>query len=253
MIQASVIHNNILARLDAEGTDRYTFNEDTKYAINGAIDEIVTICNAAFAEKKLSPENLRELLKTKIWQANSYSRVSFDESTVGHGMWSIVAVYPKPVVNKKSLVPTSSTGNVSKFRPDVTFIGGAKPAKRLSHEQWTDGEDNAFMPGNNVLEGGLAEYAYLDAADYTSSTYPGNTDKIEITIRPDVSNEFVAIAYIKQPDYVTSTSSNIEFPKSLTELITDIALNKIAIKQGDATNLYGVTAQAINRLVNLIK
>lgn len=254
MIQASVIHNRILARLDAEGTDRYTFDQDTKYAINSAIEDFVTMLNDAFAENKLSPENLRELLKTKVWQASSFSRVSFDESEVGHSLWSIVAVYPNPTTNKTSFASTgSSTNAASKFRPDVSFIGGSRPAKRLSHEEWVDADDNFFSAGNNVASGKLSEYAYLDMSDYSSTSYPSSSDKNEITIKPSVANKFVAITYVKYPNQVSDINDLIEFPKSLTEMITEIAANKIAYKQGDNTTLFAVTAQSINRLVSLIK
>jgi hypothetical protein len=48
-------------------------------------------------------------------------------------------------------------------------------------------------------------------------------------------------------------SDTVEFPKSITELLVEITLNKIAMKQGDGTNLYGTSSQNINRLVNLVK
>jgi hypothetical protein len=252
MILASVIHSRILSKLDAEGSQRYTFDEDTKYAINSAMEELISWLNEAFGEKKLAPENLRELTKVKVWKANSYSRVSFNSAEVGHELWSIISVFPKPVVNKKSAVPAGGSDSESKFCPDVSFIGGAKPAKRLTHEQWADGENNAFMSGNSVLQGELAEYAYLDFSDYSSTTYPGNADKNEITIRPDVSNEFVAIGYLKYPNQVSAIGDSIEFPKSLTELITEIALSKIAEKQGEAPTIQ-ISTQNVNRLVSLIK
>jgi hypothetical protein len=254
MIQASVIHSRILSRLDAEGSDRYTFNEDTKYAINSAIEILVTMLNQAFAENKLAPENLRELNKTKVWQTNSFSRIAFSEAEVGHPLWSIIAVYPKCKTNKSSAIPSITPGgNNSKFRPDVTLVSSGQSAKRLTQEQWNENENNAFMAGNNLLKGDFQEFAYLDFADYTSTTYPGGTDKVEITVRPDVPNQFVAIAYLKYPNQVSEPNDLIEFPKSLTELITDLALAKIAEKQGDQTNLYSTAYQNINLLVGLIK
>ena len=253
MISCQEISNRVLSALDAENSDRYLFDQDIKPAINTSIEELVTWINQAFSENKLSPENLRELIKVKVWQANSYSRVSFNEAQVGHSMWTLLAIYPKPVVNKMSAMTTGNkTNSVSKFCPDVTFIKSIESAKRLTFEEWNENEDNAFMPGNNVLTGGKIEYGYLDAADYSSTTYTGNSDKSEWSIRPDVSNQYVALAYLKYPTPVASISDSIEFPKSLTSLVVDLCLNRIAFKQG-TQNLYTMSAQNINRLVSLIK
>lgn len=254
MILASTIHSRLLAKLDAEGSDKYTFDQDTKYAINGAMEILITLFNQAFGENKLTPENLRELNKTKIWQANTFSRIAFNEDVVGHSMWTLIAVYPKPVVTKKTAIPAmGAVPTISKFRPDITLISSGKEAKRLTQEEWNENEDNAFMQGNNILKGTLQEYAYLDFADYTSTAYPGGTDKVEITVRPSVANQFVAMAYLKYPNQVNSMEDSIEFPLSLTELITELALSKIAEKQGDGTSAAQISQQNINLLVSLIK
>jgi hypothetical protein len=254
MIQASVIHSRILSRLDAEGSDRYTFDQDTKYAINSAMEILITMFNQAFAENKLTPESLRELNIVGVWQANSFSRIAFSEAEVGHGLWSIIAVYPECETYKKvALAKAGTDDKPSSFRKDVTFVKSIKSAKRFTQEEWNENIDNAFMPGNDILKGELKEYSYLDFANYTSTSYVGGADKVEITIRPDVPNKLVAIAYLKYPNQVSAPTDTIEFPKSITELITDIALSVIAEKQGDGTNLYAVSERSINLLVSLIK
>lgn len=252
-VVAQTIHDRILSELDAEGSDRYTFAQDTKHAINSAIDILVSLFNEAFAENKLTPESLRELNFTKVWQANSYSRVAFNSSEVGHSMWSLIAVYPKPKVNKATVViPNTKSNSVSKFLPAVSFVSG-RSAKRLSQEEWGDNEKNAFMAGNSILAGDLVEYGYQDFSDYSSTSYPSSTDKKEITIRPDIPNSLVAISYLKYPNRVVTLSDSIEFPESLTELLVEIALNKISVKQNNGTNLYGVTAQNVSRLASLMR
>lgn len=252
-ISVQEINNRCLAKLDAEGSDRYTFDQDIKHAINGTIEEIVTWFNSAFATKKLTPESLRELVKVRVWQTNKFSRVSFDSHVVGDLLWTIVAIYPEIKTNKSSTsASTPSTDAESKFRPEITFVSSLKSAKRLTHEEWNQNSQNAFMPGNSILKGSLSEYGYLDFANYTSTSYV-KTDKTEIQIRPDVPNKLIAIAYLKYPSPVSSINDTIEFPSSLTELITEIALNKISVKQGDQTNLFGITSQNINRLISLIR
>lgn len=251
-ILVQTIVERMASKLDAEGNDRYTFDQDYKPAINGAIENLVSIMNAAFAQKKLSPENLRELTKVKVWQANSYSRISIKKSDIGHAVWSVVGVYPKPKVNKRPTKLQSSDESESFFRPDISFIDSDYSADRLTLEEWNQNKSNAFLSGNILLSGGLSEYAYLDMADYSSSSYTGLPDKIEITIRPYVPNELVAIAYIKTPDSITQQSGSVEFPESMTEMIVDLSLSHIAYKQGDGTSLFQVTDRNIQRLVALM-
>lgn len=253
MISVQQINDRVLSSLDSEGSDRYLFDQDIKPSLNGAIEILVTWINQAFAENKLSAENLRELLHVGVWQANSYSRVAFNSQEVGKNLWSVLGIYPKPTVNKKSVViPATTDNSASRYRPDLSFVKSSQSAKRLTFEEWNENEDNAFMSGNTILSGSLAEYAYLDAANYSSTTYPSSTDKIEWTIRPDIPNQLVAIAYLKYPTPVNLITDTIEFPLSLTDLIVELTLNKIGYKQG-TQSVYVATAQNIAKLVSLIK
>lgn len=253
-ILVQTIHNRVLADLDAEGSDRYTFNEDIKHALNAAQETLVTLFNAAFAGNKLTPENLRELTYTKVWRANAFSRVAFNPTDVGHQLWSIIAVHPKPKVNKAvAMAVGANTNTVSKFLPDVSYVSATGICKRLSGEQWNDSEKNVFMAGNGILKGELVEYGYLDFSNYTSSSYTGSTDKMEIQIRPDVPNSLVAMTYLKRPTTVSLITDSVEFPESLTELIVEMVCNKLAIKQNNGTNLFGVSARNVDRLVSAIK
>lgn len=253
MISVQQINDRVLSALDSENSDRYLFDQDIKPSLNGALEILVTWINQAFAENKLSAENLRELLHVGVWQANSYSRVAFNGQDVGHNLWSLLAIYPKPVVTSRNVVVPSTTNNsISKYRPDLSFVKSVQSAKRLTFEEWNENVDNAFMPGNSTLSGSLAEYAYLDAANYSSTSYPSSTDKAEWTIRPDIPNQLVAIAYLKYPTPVGQITDTIEFPLSLTDLIVELTLNKIGYKQG-TQSVYVATAQNIAKLVSLIK
>lgn len=248
------IVDQMSAELDSEGSERYLFDQDFKPAINSAIDMVVDIFNEAFAENKLSPEQLRELTKVKIWQASGYSRIAYNEADTGHSLWTIVAVYPDPIVNKSAISGGSGADkSVSSFRGDVSFVSSLQSAKRLTLEQWNENQNNPFMPGNSVLFDGLKEYAYLDFADYSSSSYTGNDGLPEITIRPDVSGKLVAMAYLKVPDKINVIGDSVEFPASLLRMIVDIALNYISVKQGDAATLFQISTLNINKLVSLMK
>jgi hypothetical protein len=248
------IVDQMKSSLDSEGSDRYLFDQDFKPAINFAIDLSVAVFNEAFAENKLSPEQLRELTKVKVWQASGYSRIAYNEVDTGHPLWTIVAVFPNITVNKSAISGASGDNkSVSKFRGDVSFIKSGKDAKRLTFEQWNENDDNAFMPGNVVLTGGLQEYAYLDFADYSSTSYTGNNNLPEITIRPDVSGKLVAIAYLKTPTKVSVIGDSVEFPASMFNLIVDMALNFVSVKEGDGASLLQVSDAMVNKLVSLMK
>lgn len=243
----------MLAKLDAEGSDRYTFDQDTKFAITSALEIVISIFNSAFADNKLSPECLREITFVKIWQTNSYSRFAYNKSDTGHSFWTVVGIYPKPVVNRGVSSSPQSDKSKSKYRPDLSFISSDKSCKRLSFEEWNTNTKNVFMPGNTILKGELIDYAYLDAADYTSSSYVGNTDKVEFQIRPDISNGLVALAYLKYPNAISALTDFIELPESLSTMVTDISLHNLAYKMGDNTTTYQVTDRSISQLVGLMK
>jgi len=245
-IQVSEIKKRVLAALDAENSDRYTFDQDIKPNLNSAVEILVTWFNQAFADNKLTPESLREITYVKVWKASYYSRVAFNSASVGHDMWTLIGVYPKPKIDKKIITAPNKEVTTSSFVSDAIYISSNNAARRMNQEQWNEMKQNSLMAGNLVLKGSLEEYAYLDFANYGAG-------EPEITISPDIPNELVAMAYLKYPTIVTSENGTIEFPKSLTELITEITLNKISTKQRDSTNLYSVSVQNINRLVSLIK
>ena len=80
-------------------------------------------------------------------------------------------------------------------------------------------------------------------------------NKAEIEIVPEVDQDLIAISYLKAPAKLTGTDADlqaIEFPEVLTDMIVNKALEFIAYKQGDATNLYGVTKGDMNQLITLM-
>ena len=251
MIAVQTIVDRAVASLDAEGSDRYTFERDFKPAINSSVEWIVAVFNAAFADKKLSEENLEELIKVRIWQASAFSRIHFDEPTVGDDRWSILKVALEPVVHPEEAPPALPSPVDSIYRNDLSFISSPVPsAKRLTMEQWDEKDDNIFSAGNGAFKNQLRSYAYLNPTDYRSTGYAAKGAEIEIS--PSVAEQFVAIAYIKYPTQISLITDNIEFPKVLIDMIFQKALNFISYKQGDQTNLYTVTQQDINTLAQLM-
>lgn len=244
--------SRMLASLDAEGSDRYLFDQDFKPAINSASEWLVSVFNRAFAEKKLSPESLRELVKVKVWQTNEYSRVSYNPADTGQKLWTIIAIYPEITTNRNFGILPSADPSKSFFRPNISYIKSGKAAKRLTLEEWTINEENPYKPGNILMTGKLREYAYLDFADYTSTTYNGNAVPFEAEIRPSVSRKLIAISYLKKPETISLITDSIEFPDSVLNILTEVSLNYIATKQGDGTTLWSITERDVDRLISLM-
>ncbi len=249
-IQVQTIVDRCNADLDAEGSDYYRFDQDFKPAINQAVEWLIIIFNQIFAEKKVTPEQLRDLIKIKIWQANAFSRISFDPAIIGHSLWSLLAVMPLPTLHPNNSITSLPNKTQSRFMANKSFVSSLYGCKRLTGEEWNLNSLNPFVPGNNVLTGGLAEYGYRDWADYSSSTYT-NPVAPEIEIRPSVSEKYVALEYIKYPTPVSLITDVLEFPESMTQIITEKTLSFLAVKQGDNTNLWGITEGDVKRITGL--
>ncbi len=251
-ILVSRIVASMRAKIDAEGSERYLFAQDYKPAINSAKDTIVTALNQAFATNKLSPESLRELTKVKVWQASSYSRISYQADEVGVQLWTVFGVYPLPVVNKKNMSTPAPEKSTSTYLKDVSYLSSNQSAKRLTLEEWNENVKNAFVAGNNLIKGELAEYAYLDFADYSSDSYIGSKGQAEIEVRPSIANALCAIAFLKYPADIALESDSLEFPDSLTELVSDTALQMISVKENGGS-LFQISEAFISRIISLMK
>jgi len=250
MIAVQSVIDRIASALDAEGSDRYTFIRDYKPAINSAVEWMQAVFNQAFGEKKLSEENLRDLVKVAVFQASEYSRVNTDLLT--DSIWTILRVNAEPVLNidNPTLIPTTSPEQ-SFYRDDLSYISSdKKKKKKLTLEQWENNVKNIFEAGNTTLLNDFKQYAYLNFADYQSNSY--NAGGPELEIRPSIAKSFVGITYLKYPTPIQASTDDIEFPKVLINLVVQKALNFISIKQGDQTNLYGVTQQDVATLVQLM-
>lgn len=241
-----------LSALDAEDSERYLFDQDFKPAIRYAQEWVVAVINRSFESNKYSGEALRELTKIGIWQANNYSRIAFDESALTEKLWSVLAIYPNPIVAPFTQPFPLPNKAQSKYMNNLSFVSGKSCSNRLTLEQWDDNSDNVFMPGNNILTGALADYAYLDFADYSSATY-NNPGIFELEIRPTVANKFVALAYLKKPSEINSATDSMQFPAIMINIILEKTLNYISFKQGDQTNLFGITDKDVNEMINLIR
>lgn len=248
MIPVQTIVDRVTSILDAEGSDRYLFDQDFKPAINLTKDWVVAVFNKAFADKKLSEENLKELVQTKVWTTSTFSRINIDPSVVN--VWSVLGIIPKPTVYPASSTPTiGANPDTSTLETGVSYISSDFSARRLTIEEWNENKNNVFEAGNNVLTTSFTEYAYLNQGDYSSTNY---TTAGEIEIRPAIPTEFLAVTYLRYPTDVNVIGDNVEFPQTLTDLIVNKVLNYISFKQGDQTNLFSVSGAEVATLVKLM-
>jgi hypothetical protein len=251
-ILVQTVVDRLASRLDAEASDRYDFDLDYLPAINSAMEWVVTALNPYFAAKKFSAEGLRELVYTRIFQTNAFSRVSFDPAALGHPIWSILGVYPNPVCNKGAGAMPQTDPAKSLYRNDVSFISSDGSCQRMTAQDWNNNVNNSFEPGNQILTGQLSFYGYRDFSDYSSTSYSGATGFREIGIRPNIKSGLVAVEYIKYPTQIALITDSIGFSESMTEFITDKALNFVSWKQGSGTDTYGVSENETKRLLALL-
>lgn len=248
MIPVQTIVDRVTSILDAEGSDRYLFDQDFKPAINLTKDWVVAVFNKAFADKKLSEENLKELIQTKVWTTSTFSRVRIDPTVVN--VWSILGIKPKPVVYPVASIPTvGANPDTSTLETGVSYISSDFSARRLTIEEWNENKNNIFEAGNNISTVSFTEYAYLNQGDYSSSSYASVG---ELEIRPNIPTEFVGITYLRYPADITVIGDDVEFPETLINLIVNKVANYISFKQGDQTNLFSVSAAEIVTLVKLM-
>jgi len=343
MIYVSDIIDRLNSALDAEGSERYLFEQDFKPAINYSVEWLVSLFNSAFAANKLSEESLRELTRVGVWQTSQYSRVSFDPIEVGNRLWSIFGVMVDIETVLDGALPTAPSASQSVYVPNASFLSAEYIADRLTIEEKITNKDNPFSAGNSfVLCAGIRQYGYINFSDYTGGynsikriqvkatsltatksfilddgstwdtittddddsysdiadawklqiigtdievsvvknsddtlTISGNDpsyritvlpvnnstylelidNKAEIELIPEIEQELIAISYLKTPNKVTGDEAGIqaiEFPEVLMDMMTNKALQFISYKQGDATNLYGITQEDTKQLITLM-
>lgn len=244
------IIRRIESALDAEGFERYQFEEDFRPAINYAKDWLVSAFNRIFAENKRTEEVLRELVRARVFITSEFSRVAINPSHTLDELWSILGVYPKIEYHGTLRSINPGTRGISLHCPNASYIRSYKSAKRLTLEQININRRNPFVVGNEVdICEETMEYAYTAFCDYNGGY--STTPDWELEIFPSVVNEPVAIVYIAYPEEIVNETDVLPFPESLTNLVVNKSLDWIAYKQGDGTNLKGVTAEDLNVLIKL--
>lgn len=243
-IQVPTIITQVESALDATGFDRYTWEDDFKPAINYSKDWLVSAFNRVFAKDKKSEETLRELIYVDVIRTNNLSRILLSETQTqtGRNLWSIKAIYPK--IDYVGTLTDQTDLSVSMYSENAIYENSYKSASRKTLEQINANRHNPFSAGNNLeLCEDYLDYAYVMFENY-------------VQIYPAIPNEDVGFVYLAYPSDVSGNTPEdadpLPFPELLTNLIVNKVLDWIAYKQGDNTNLKGVTDQDVQMLMNLM-
>ena len=252
MFTALELRNQLRFALDAENSDHYRDDMDIIPAINAAIKWLTSVVNSAYGQDKIGEEFFRELSTSGVFRTSDTSRVSL--AIFPSEVWSILAVYPKPVTRKITGVPAPITPDNTRsyFLNDKLHLTAETSCKRLNLEEWAVNYGNPFEAGyqGDQICDDLKLYAYLTPINYQQTSTAYKTQELEI--RPSIVNQEVTIFWAKKPTQIVTLNDEISFPHSVFQLLFDKALNYIAYKQGDQTNLFGVTSQDINQLLNVL-
>jgi hypothetical protein len=250
-IPVSEIAQQLRFALDAEGSDHYRDDLDIIPAINAAVKWLENVVTISYGEKKIGEEIFQDLTTTGIFRTSIDSRVSVDVFPAP--LWGVLAVYIDVTTGDTGQAAPALPSNdrLSQYRPDLYFVSANYDAKRLSIEKWIVNKDNPFEAGYEGSAVCLPDYAYLNPVTHT---HTGTINvRREIEIRPVVSNDFVAIAWTRQPTPATLITDSIDFPHQAFQMIFNKALQYIAYKQGDQTNLYAVTLDDIRTLITAFR
>lgn len=238
------------ARLDDEGSQRYLFDQDYKPAIASAIDWLVAAYNYAFANNKLSEESLTDLLYTRVFQTSAFGEVVFNTTSMGHDLWTVVAVYAEPRTSPAAQPVTPGQDSESFLIPDHAFLGSRFRVRRKTLEQIAQVEASNFEPGSEAMAATeWREYAYAYIGRRSATGFLTGGDGIIVRPESLVNKKYVGISYLKMPAAPQTELDLIEFPPALLNLVVSKALDYISTKQGDGTTLHQMSAADVSQLI----
>jgi hypothetical protein len=262
VINVSDLWKAIQAQLASAGTTRYNPRRDGIYAINGAMRGFEAMATPLLAERKGSEESLSELQETRAFQTNAFGGLSLDaiQPTQPYSIWTVIAVYAE--VTTQNPTPTIiGTANNTYLRTDLVMnMRGSKRVKRATMEQVAANTDNKFAAGNEVTAATRPDYCYYMVGNRSDSAGVINGNR-ELVIAPTsrTIRAIVGMSYLRSAPALTladldsngnfPSTLNIPYPQSLFNVIRDMALNDLSVKQGDGTNLYSITEKDIARLL----
>lgn len=237
--------------LDTASSDRYTYGRDYAPAIQMTQDALTGVMGSLIDQKKFSSELMRDLNITSVFTASTFGRIFFTDVPK---VWSILAVYPECTITG-----TTGAGPLlayqSRFEREAAYVGSSHSARRLTQEEWNEGQDNIFLPGNTVMGGAQKRYAYFWASNMSAppNYVPGGPEMMISPIPP--SPRLVAVAYLRIPEKLVFDADDIAppaglllpFPEQMEPIFVDQMYRYISFQQGDGTNAYSVATDDLRK------
>jgi hypothetical protein len=233
MILASDVFSDVQSYLDDDNSGRYDTIKDLAVPLNGAVSFFMNVFAAAFAQKKVSEETLRDLCVTKILTVTGTNTKKADLSTIVD-LWKIWGVEPDPIV----------LGS-----PSVLSEPRNRFAARLTIEQWDDSLQDPFSPGTGVsIHPDFVRPSYVGPAQFFGD------GKLYLMIRPAsvFTANNVCIYYLKNPTKVISGASQVEFPYSMRALVVDKTLQYMSRQHGPESVLGKISEKDVMQLLQTI-
>jgi len=185
-----------------------------------------------------------------------YAYINFADYTGGYNPSKKILITPTSIEadeDKEFIIDDSTT--------QLTVTSDAESYSEILEDWKTLIDGSALDVTCEIIGNDLKIISDLPSIDFTISDevnvsyYELFTGNYEIEILPEVQNELIAISYLRYPNSITGSdagSQYLQFPNSLINIIVEKALQYISYKQGDSTNLYGVSKQDIKELVTLM-
>jgi hypothetical protein len=211
MLLASDLVADLEALLDDENSERYSFDNDYKPALNGAVRYIMSAFDRAFDQGVLSPFIFNELLFGQKLTATPVTNEDASKFTVPDTVvWRTVGVDPAPVMDTDDYV-----------------MPGARLAKFVTIDNWGQAVDDPFAAGRGDVSDDLKLFAY------TQFNYldPGGTPTKQLVVRPKPVGD-VALIYLRVPTKITLTSTTVEFPYVLYQALLMKAYQYVMVQAG---------------------
>lgn len=252
MLSSQDIAKSIRFALDAENSDHYGDQEDIIPAINMAVKWCVLLAVSSYGIRKSVDEALSDLARADVFRTSSSGRIHIDE-------------FPKQVLGILSVNPlpqTEATGEDppimdddkrSYLRPDLYHVDSEFSAYRSTKEAWEIADKNPFAAGYSgaSLCDSLKTYKYLSPVKYNPGLDPYVSG--EISIKPIVSKGLCTVFWAEDPTNIQVIGVNdIPLSPLFNTFVFNAALKYISYKQGDRTNLYMVTKEDVNQLLQAL-
>lgn len=247
---ASDLKAAMQAYLGTFGTQRYLDQPHFIPAIQAGMRRFKALVGGILANNKGAEELFGEVSFTRIFQTSAFGDIRLRASQLGHQVWTVVAIYPEPITRPDtSILPAPPQDSL--YRSDLSLLAPGKfPCQRLTAETAAIAQGNRFMSGNEILAPGpRRSYAYYIRGDKSLGYQSGD---IELIVAPQsiCGQKLMGVTYLMAAEPITSMASIIPYPQEAFELLKQLALHELSVRQG-AQPLFVTTINEARTLLGV--